>query len=166
MKNNRLKKHSTDLGHEHRISSFNLLSRKRTELKIAEFVSILPRQLEIVSPSKLNKDLSSSKSIVFREIPRQLTLTKSPSAKSIINEKINQLNEVKVLNLQLPLMDKSKKFITSFNVFKKHSLSPIKNASEAKIRGYSLNSQYPEFIIGSETSTKAQKGCMFKYIKL
>ena len=162
----RLKRHSTEIENEMSMSSNNLLSRKITEAKISEIGCILPKRIEATSTSKFTKDFTCSNPIVFRVKPKQAIVMNNHSSKSIINEKLNQLNEIKVLNLRLPMIDKSKNFISSFNVFKKHSLSPIKHIPEAKTRGYSLNSQYPEFIVASETSTKMLKGCIFKLLKL
>ena len=56
--------------------------------------------------------------------------------KKQFKKKSNEDKEVKILNLQLNLRDKSKMFVDSFSVFKRDFLTPTKLLHEPKPRVY------------------------------
>ena len=116
---NRLKQCSS----EHEILTLRNSKLYTTDIQKATLKSLdsSPGKLIPVSPFQYLPG-SNGNSIIFTEESKSVNGFKKPSYKDFKQQpkqKSSNTNEVKVVNLKLPFIDKSKAFMNSFNLFKK-----------------------------------------------
>jgi len=125
---------------------------------------ILPEQF-IIRPSGDDKGLKNSKSLILPSPKNFQTFSKAQTIKASCKEKIDQSNDVKVINLQLPLLDKSKNFMKSFDMFKKNSIQPVKSLLESKLKNPFMSTVLPDLYMAN-SQPGHYKSCIFKFVQL
>lgn len=159
MKRKRIKNHKAKS--EISISQTGLLVKKHSIVNIPDLSKILPEQF-IIRPSEADKGFKNSKSLILPSPKKFQTFSKMQTIKPSCKEKVDLPSDVKVINLQLPLLDKSKHFMKSFDMFKKNSILSTKNLLEAKLKNPFI---LPDLYVAN-SQPGHYKGCIFKFVQL